>query len=141
MSERQIEVGEKKWKNPTEEGALAAVRWSQSQKGNDYTIFRGMHIVILLNKRNDRWQYITRRADSDDTVKWEWHGKYDTKDKAKAAALLSLRPRREPVSTEDESECPMEEDMKKTKKTTTKSQSSLPTTKMKRKILMSEPDT
>lgn len=105
MSDRYIEVGEKKWKNPTEEAVISAVRWSTSQKGNAYTTHRGVVIVIMQNKWNQKWQYMMQPEavgellNPNATAKqnWEVHGKFDTQDEAKAAVLNALRPKREPV--------------------------------------------
>lgn len=98
MSERFIDLGNRKWKNPS---ADKAIKWSISAKGNPYTVFRGFAIVVV-EHHSGFFQYMTQpEGKSRDANEWQVHGKFETQDDAKEAAINALRPKREPVPPVD----------------------------------------
>jgi len=105
MSERFIDMGERKWKTARE---TVAVRWRTSQKGNPYTTFRGFAIVVCQFKEGTPFRYMVKPERADDTVKWEVYGKFATQEEAKDSAIAALMKGKkqlapdETVASEDE---------------------------------------
>lgn len=88
MSERFIDLGNRKWKTARE--PVIAVRWRTSQKGNPYCTFRGFAIVVVQYKEGAVYRYMVKPEKADDTVKWEVYGKFATEDEAKDSAIAAL---------------------------------------------------
>lgn len=95
MSDRYIELGEKKWKTIVE----ADPRWRESAKGNPYTLYRQhMIVVVQRNFKRDadagKWQFMIT-PESYKNSRWEIHGKFDTQEEAQKASLEFLRTPKE----------------------------------------------
>jgi hypothetical protein len=106
MSERFIDLGNRKWKTARES---IAVRWRMSAKGNPYTTFRGFAIVVVQYKESAPFRYMVKPEKAGDDVKWEVYGKFATKEEAKDSAIAALMsgkkelpPSDATVATEDE---------------------------------------
>ncbi len=85
MSERFIDLGDRKWKTARE---TVAVRWRTSAKGNPYCTFQGFAIVVCRYKES--FCYMVKPEKTDDTVRWEVYDKFATQDEAKDSAIAAL---------------------------------------------------
>jgi hypothetical protein len=104
MSERFIDLGDRKWKTARE---TVAVRWRTSAKGNPYTTFRGFAIVVCQFREGGHYRYMVK-PEKEGTYNWEVYGRFATQDEAKDSAIAALMRGKkeltpdETVATEDE---------------------------------------
>lgn len=111
MSERFIDLGNRKWKTARES---IAVRWRTSAKGNPFTTFRGFVIVVCQFREGAHWRYMVK-PEKEGTYNWEVYGKFNTADEAKESAIAALLTGKkempkpdETVATEEEAMTPLQ---------------------------------
>jgi hypothetical protein len=100
MSDRFVDIGQRKWKNPSPETATK-VRWKASAKGNPYADINGRVVVITKANRESKPYSYGLAPENPENNKFEFHGAFETEDEAKNAAIQALRPKRTPVPVEE----------------------------------------